>query len=217
MTLKEWIEHVRKIDECLNIERKWYREILAEKSNLHANKPPALGTSHIPNSITLSSSSNNKPFTHLSKLTDTEKDLFQAHARCFKCHRFNAGHNSSSSSCTSFFPGAGYKTITKQADTAGQPAMKSITNSKGKVVSGFHQVALRLGPNGLRPQGLEEYSDNYLTLDNLRPVMGSKCLVMQTTGDYLRLGPLEETLERMFQVATQTFNLLYYFPFMYTH
>jgi hypothetical protein len=44
--------------------------------------------------------------------------------------------------------------------------------------------------------------------------MGSKCLVMQTLGNYLGLGPSEETSESMFQVATQTFNLLYYFPFM---
>jgi hypothetical protein len=80
-------------------------------------------------------------------------------------------------------------------------------------LSGFHQVALWLGPNGLRPQGLKEYSDDYLALDNLRPIMESKCLVMQTTGNYLGLGPLEETLERMFQVATWTFNLLYYFPY----
>jgi hypothetical protein len=76
---------------------------------------------------------------------------------------------------------------------------------------------LWLDPNGLWPQGLKEYSDDYLASYNLRPVMGSKCLVMQTTGDYLGLGPSEETSERMFQVATQTFNLLYYFPFMYTH
>jgi hypothetical protein len=30
-------------------------------------------------------------------------------------------------------------------------------------VSGFHQVALRSGLNGLRPQGLKEYSDSYFT------------------------------------------------------
>jgi hypothetical protein len=84
-------------------------------------------------------------------------------------------------------------------------------------MSGFHQVALWLGPNRLRPQGLKEYSDNYLASDYLGPIMGSKCLVTWTTGNYLGLGPLEETLERMFQVATWTFNLLYYFPFMYTH
>jgi hypothetical protein len=36
-------------------------------------------------------------------------------------------------------------------------------------------------------QGLKEYSDNYLISDYLRPVLGSKCLVMQTMGNYLRL------------------------------
>jgi hypothetical protein len=81
-------------------------------------------------------------------------------------------------------------------------------------MSGFHQVSLRLGLDGLRPQGLKEYSDSYSTLDHLGPILGSKCLVMQTMGDYLGLGPSEETSERMFQVATQTFNLLYYFPYM---
>jgi hypothetical protein len=84
-------------------------------------------------------------------------------------------------------------------------------------VSGFHQVALRLDLNGLQLQGLKEYSDDYLALDNLRPILGSKCLVMQAMGNYLGLGPSEETLKRIFQVATRTFNLSYYFPFKYTH
>jgi hypothetical protein len=38
--------------------------------------------------------------------------------------------------------------------------------------------------------------------------------MMQTLGNHLGLGPSEETSESMFQVATWTFNLLYYFPFM---
>jgi hypothetical protein len=65
-------------------------------------------------------------------------------------------------------------------------------------VSGFHQVALWLGLNGLWLQGLKEYFDSYLAMDYLGPVLGSKCLVMRTTGNYLRLGPLEETSEEMF-------------------
>jgi hypothetical protein len=44
-----------------------------------------------------------------------------------------------------------------------------------------------LGPNRLQPQELKEYSDNYLVLDYLGPILGSKCLVMQTMGNYLRL------------------------------
>jgi hypothetical protein len=71
-----------------------------------------------------------------------------------------------------------------------------------------------MGPNRLWPQGLKEYSDSYLILDYLKPVLGSKWLIMQTTGNSFRLGPLEETSERMFQVATQTFNLLYYYPYI---
>jgi hypothetical protein len=63
----------------------------------------------------------------------------------------------------------------------------------------------RLPPG--RPQGLKEYSDSYPTSDYLGPVLGSKCLVTQTMGDYLGLRPSEETTEKMFQVTTQTFNL----------
>jgi hypothetical protein len=81
-------------------------------------------------------------------------------------------------------------------------------------MSGFHQVALRSSPNELRLQGLKEYSDSYSTPDYLGPILGSKCLVMQTIGNYLGLRPLEETSESMFQVATRTFKLLYCFPFM---
>ena len=36
--LKEWIEHVKKMDEWLEMERKRYREIFTEESNLHAAK-----------------------------------------------------------------------------------------------------------------------------------------------------------------------------------
>jgi hypothetical protein len=43
------------------------------------------------------------------------------------------------------------------------------------------------GLNRLWPQGLKEYSDSYLISDYLRPILGSKCLVMQTTGNYLGL------------------------------
>jgi hypothetical protein len=86
-----------------------------------------------------------------------------------------------------------------------------------RMMSGSHQVALWLGLDGLRLQGLEEYSDSYPTSDYLEPILGSKCLVTQTMGDYLGLGPSEETTEKMFQVATRTSNLLYCFPFMYTH
>ena len=138
-TLKEWIERVRKIDERLNFEKKRYREIFAEESNLRANKRPALGTSRVTNTNSsqtpASASSTQKSFTRLPKLTDAEKDLLRAHAGCFKCRRFNAGHNSSSPLCTGFPSGAGYKTITKYADAAGQPATRSITNSKNKVVA----------------------------------------------------------------------------------
>ena len=138
-TLKAWIKHVRKINEWLTIERKQYHDIFVEESNLHANKHPALGPSCIPNatanSNTSSSSSTQKPFTHLPKLTDGEKDLLRAHSGCFKCCKFNAGHSSGSPLCTGFPAGAGYKTITKYVDVAGQPAIKGTGVPKPKVVA----------------------------------------------------------------------------------
>jgi hypothetical protein len=41
--------------------------------------------------------------------------------------------------------------------------------------------------NGLWLKGLKEYSDNYLISDYLRPILGSKWLVMQTIGNHLGL------------------------------
>jgi hypothetical protein len=83
-----------------------------------------------------------------------------------------------------------------------------------ELLSGFHQVALQSSSDGLRLKELKEYSVSYSAPDYLGPVLGSKCLVMQTLGNYLGLGPSEETSKSMFQVATRTFNLLYCFPFM---
>jgi hypothetical protein len=50
----------------------------------------------------------------------------------------------------------------------------------GPVMSGFHQVALRSSPDGLQLKELKEYSVSYSAPDYLGPVLGSKCLVMQT-------------------------------------
>ena len=74
MTLKERIKRVRKIDERLNVECKCYQEIFAEETS-HANKHPALGTSRSTNTPNASSSSTQRPFTRLPKLTDSEKDF----------------------------------------------------------------------------------------------------------------------------------------------
>jgi hypothetical protein len=56
-------------------------------------------------------------------------------------------------------------------------------------LSGFRQVALWSSPDGLRLKELKEYSVSYSAPDYLGPVLGSKCPVMQTLGDYLGLGP----------------------------
>jgi hypothetical protein len=137
-TLKDWIERVKKVDERLASDRKRYRDIFIEESNIRASKRPALGNSRIPNAPTsnstssAASSSGTKPFVRLPKLTDAEKDLLRAHSGCFKCRRFNAGHGSNSADCPGFPSGGGYKTITKFSDANGQPAVKTNTSSSSK-------------------------------------------------------------------------------------
>ena len=72
---------------------------------------------------------------------------------------------------------------------------------------------------GSLPKGLNKYLVQLPHLGQPRTHIGSKCLVMYdckhlarliTAPDYLR-NPQEE----MFQVATRTFNVLYYFPFIW--
>ena len=119
-----------------------------------------------------SSSSNQKPFTCLPKLTDAKKDLLRAHSGCFKCHPFNAGNSSNSTSCPGFPVGAGYKPITKNADVAGQPAVRTVPSTQtkgvmatienidsddGEVVAAFIPSAT-LG-NGTDSGGLDSMSD----------------------------------------------------------
>jgi hypothetical protein len=52
---------------------------------------------------------------------------------------------------------------------------------------GFTKSYSGLGLNGLWLKGLEEYSDSYLVLDYLGPILESKWLVMQTIGNHLGL------------------------------
>src|SRR5271168_4415251 len=71
--LKDWIEHVKKVDERLTFDRKRYREIFIEESAIRASKRPALGNSHLPNAPTANTStyatttSREKSFIRLSK------------------------------------------------------------------------------------------------------------------------------------------------------
>jgi hypothetical protein len=73
--LKELIEQVWKIDECLTSKRKQYHEVFVEESNLHVNKRPALGTSRVFNTThngQTSSSSSQKPFVKQKRRPDWE-------------------------------------------------------------------------------------------------------------------------------------------------
>jgi hypothetical protein len=150
-TLKDWIKHVKKVDECLTFDRKRYREIFIEEASIRASKHLALGNSHLPNAPAASTSSysgtssRDKVFICLPKLTDAEKDLLCAHSGCFKCRRFNARHGSNLSTCPGFPSSNGYKTITKFSDAIGHPAVKASSSTsssatKGKTIASLIEV-----------------------------------------------------------------------------
>ena len=73
--------------------------------------------------------------------------------------------------------------------------------------------------NGSLPEGLNEYPAQLPRLGQLQTRVGSKSLVMQDCKQLPRLITAPEyfgNLRReMSQVATQTFNVLYYFPFIW--
>jgi hypothetical protein len=56
-----------------------------------------------------------------------------------------------------------------------------------KLCQGFIKLHSGPGLNRLQPKGLKEYSDSYLISDYLRPVLGSKWLILQTIGNHLGL------------------------------
>jgi hypothetical protein len=119
-----------------------------------------------------------KPFMCFPKLTDTKQNLLRAHSGCFKCRQFNAGHGSSSPLCTGFFADTGYKTITKYLDAFGQPAVKPITNSKGKIVaatieeakSDDENIVTVFAPSAALGNGMDSGSS-----DNISDIAPLKC------------------------------------------
>ena len=59
---------------------------------------------------------------------------------------------------------------------------------------------------------------SYLVSDSLGPVLGARAWSCKTANNYLGLSRLRNTSEifgEMSQVATRTFNVLYYFPFIW--
>jgi hypothetical protein len=73
---------------------------------------------------------------------------------------------------------------------------------------GFAKLHSGSGPNKLQPQGLKEYSDSYLISDYLGPVLGSKCLVTQTMGNYLRLSQTQTFRGNLGEDVSELKNVL---------
>ncbi|KAG1775492.1 hypothetical protein EV702DRAFT_972901, partial [Suillus placidus] len=120
LTLKEWIEEVKHLDnerlEDLASQRKIIEEI--HKSS----KRNATTTNKTSSS---SSKMYNASSPHLGSLTETERTLLMKHKGCFKCRKFYVSHQSKD--CTNGAPDtASYKTLTENDTNTAKPKMKPV-------------------------------------------------------------------------------------------
>ncbi|KAG1756884.1 uncharacterized protein EDB91DRAFT_1262498 [Suillus paluster] len=115
LTLKEWIEEVKHIDdECLE-DLASQRKIAEEIHRL--SKRVTTATNKISSS---SSKTYNASLPRLGSLTETEHALLMKHKGCFKCRKFYVSHQSKD--CTDGAPDASsYKTLTESDANAAKP------------------------------------------------------------------------------------------------
>ncbi|KAG0706782.1 hypothetical protein DFH29DRAFT_995651 [Suillus ampliporus] len=120
LTLKEWIEEVKYLDDkCLEdlaSQRKIAKEIhrSSKRNTTTANKPSSL-----------SSKMYNTSSPRLGSLTETERALLMKHKGCFKCRKFYVSHQSKD--CTNGAPDASsYKTLTESNANAAKPKTKPV-------------------------------------------------------------------------------------------
>ncbi|KIK36766.1 hypothetical protein CY34DRAFT_32780, partial [Suillus luteus UH-Slu-Lm8-n1] len=117
LTLKEWIEEVKHLDderlEDLASHRKAAEEI--HRSSKRSNTKTA----------STSSKTYNASSPRLGSLTETERALLMKHKGCFKCRKFYVSHQSKD--CTDGAPEASsYKTLTESDANAAKPKSKPV-------------------------------------------------------------------------------------------
>ncbi|KAG0699569.1 hypothetical protein DFH29DRAFT_808912 [Suillus ampliporus] len=120
LTLKEWIEEVKHLDdehlEDLASQRKIAEEI-------HRSSKRSTSTTNKTSSS--SSKMYNTSSSRLGSLTETERALLMKHKGCFKCRKFYVSHQSKD--CTDGAPDASsYKTLTESDANAAKPKTKPV-------------------------------------------------------------------------------------------
>ncbi|KAG2754968.1 hypothetical protein P692DRAFT_201680044, partial [Suillus brevipes Sb2] len=120
LTLKEWIEEVKHLDDKRLEDLASHRKIAEE---LH--KSSKRNTSSVNKISSSSSKSYNASSPRLGALTEAERALLMKHKGCFKCRKFYVSHQSKD--CTDGAPEASsYKMLTESDATAAKPKTKTV-------------------------------------------------------------------------------------------
>jgi len=117
LTLKEWIEEVKHLDDKRLEDLASHRKIAEE---LYRSSKRTTSSNKSSSSKTYTTSS-----SRLGALTETERTLLMKHRGCFKCRKFYVSHQSKD--CTDGAPEASsYKTLTESDAIAAKPKTKSV-------------------------------------------------------------------------------------------
>ncbi|KAG1763847.1 hypothetical protein EDD22DRAFT_1050004 [Suillus occidentalis] len=117
LTLKDWIEEVKSLDEERLEDLASHKKIAEE---LHKPKRATSSTNK-----TSSSKPYNDSSPRLGSLTENERALLMKHKGCFKCRKFYVSHQSKD--CTDGAPDASsYKTLTESDANAAKPKAKPV-------------------------------------------------------------------------------------------
>ncbi|KAG2738432.1 hypothetical protein P692DRAFT_20709328, partial [Suillus brevipes Sb2] len=120
LTLKEWIEEVKHLDDERLEDLASHRKIAEEIHKTSKRNPVSTNKSSSSSSKTYNSSS-----PRLGSLTETERALLMKHKGCFKCRKFYVLHQSKD--CTDGAPDASsYKTLTESDANAAKPKTKTV-------------------------------------------------------------------------------------------
>ncbi|KAG2737965.1 hypothetical protein P692DRAFT_20702742, partial [Suillus brevipes Sb2] len=120
LTLKNWIEEVKHLDDERLEDLASHRKIAEELHKSSKRNPTSVNKTSSSSSKTYNSSS-----PRLGTLTETERALLMKHKGCFKCRKFYVSHQSKD--CTDGAPEAStYKTLTEADATAAKPKTKPV-------------------------------------------------------------------------------------------
>ncbi|KAG1898327.1 uncharacterized protein F5891DRAFT_955705 [Suillus fuscotomentosus] len=126
LTLKEWIEEVKHLDDKRLKDLASHKKIAEE---LYRSSKRTTSSNHTKNP---SSPKTYNSSSHLGGLTETERTLLMDHKGCFKCRKFYVSHHSKE--CTDSAPEASsYKTLMEADALAAKSKTKKQTRSVAAV------------------------------------------------------------------------------------